>query len=115
MTLITVVQNNADGVRHKAGGSFATNADAATAQIITLGFLPTLFRLVNYTDRITYEWRSPMPAGTSVKTAADGVRTLNTADVAISVDVTPTGTGKVTLAAAALVASKLFYWEAQGE
>jgi hypothetical protein len=85
---MTITKNYSDsngGDFQRATGRFL-NDDTAVAIAIELGFRPRYFQLVNLTDRITHEWYEGMASGTTVKTAADGVRTLNTADVAIQVD-----------------------------
>lgn len=57
--------------------------DAATPALITLypGFKPSYVKLVNITDRITYEWEFGMTQGDYIKTVAAGTRTLETDDV----------------------------------
>lgn len=83
---ITASQLNDSGAAYRAQGRRFD--DAATPGLITIspGFTPRYFVWENLTDRIKWEWYTGMDAGTTVKTAADGVRTLDTDDVAISVD-----------------------------
>jgi hypothetical protein len=52
---------------------------------VKLGFRPRYIKLVNATDRVTYEWHEGMASGTTIKTAAAGTRTLDTGDAAIAV------------------------------
>jgi hypothetical protein len=91
---MTITKNYSDsngGDFQRATGRFL-NDDTAVAIAIELGFRPRYFQLVNLTDRITHEWYEGMASGTTVKTAADGVRTLDTADVAIQVCATTSHT-----------------------
>jgi hypothetical protein len=85
---MTITKNYSDSHGadvQRATGRFQTDATAA-AVAIELGFKPRYFQWVNLTDRITYEWYEGMASGTTVKTLETGVRTLDTADVAIQVD-----------------------------
>lgn len=59
------------------------------AGVIPVGFLPSYIRVVNEVTFTQYEWYSDFPNGTTIKTVAAGTRTLDTADVAISVAQTP--------------------------
>ena len=52
---------------------------------VELGFRPRYIKLVNATDRTTYEWHEGMASGTTIKTVAAGTRTLDTGDAAIAV------------------------------
>lgn len=54
------VQTNADGIVNRAVGFFNTDATAAAADTITVGFQPRTVRLHNLTDRISDEWFEDM-------------------------------------------------------
>lgn len=61
--------------------STTTNASIAAGVLtITLGFVPTYFKLLNVTDRIACEWYAGMNQGDYIKTIADGTATLETGD-----------------------------------
>lgn len=78
------------GVVNFASGSFIdTGTILATA--LKLGFVPRYVRLENVTDRDGWEWFEGAAAGTTLKTVAAGTRTLDTADVAITVGTLDTG------------------------
>lgn len=101
---ITVIQNNAEAVQNVCDISYSDDAATPALATFKLGFSPRYVQWLNSTDRISYEWYRGMPAGTALKSVAAGTRTLDTADVAISV----VGTS-VTIAAAAILQSKLNY------
>lgn len=102
---ITSTQKNGRNLEPTASGSFLDNAASPAAAILTLGFSPRYVRWVNETDRIEYEWFDGDTNGTTLKTVAAGTRTLDTADVAISV------TGSlVTIGAAAILQNKQYRW-----
>lgn len=108
MPYTSSTQTNSTGVVNFAVGKIVTSAATAAAGTITLGFTPRKFRLINFTDRITDEWIEGMASAESLHTVAAGTVTLETTNgIAVS------GT-TVTLTATTLVASKVFFWEAQG-
>lgn len=91
---ITAVMRIDPGVHNFASGSFQdTGTILATA--INLGFVPRYVRLENVTDRDGWEWFEGAAAGTTLKTVAAGTRTLDTADVAITVGTLTTTTAGV--------------------
>lgn len=107
MALSTNTQSHCNGVTHFVVGKFVTDASAASAQTITLGFSPRYVRLVNLTDRITDEWFEGMAQASSLHTVAIGTMTLETTNgIAVSAS-------SFSLTAATLPASKTFYWEAR--
>jgi hypothetical protein len=108
MTMTTNTRSNSMGVVNYANGYMVSNADAAAPVELSLGFTPRQFRITNLTDRISYEWQEGMASGSAIKTIATGVRTLDA-----SGDLTVAGS-LVDLAAALVIASKSFAWEAQG-
>jgi len=108
---ITSTQTKAPAsVFNKAQGSYLDSAGTPAAATITVGFLPRYFAWHSTTGRISYEWFEGMAAGTSLKTVANGTRTLDTADVAISV----AATGIVTIGAAVILQNEQIRWVAEG-
>lgn len=96
-------------ITNYATGSYLDDAGSPAAATITLGFTPRYVAWNNVTDRISYEWFDGAAAGTTLKTVANGTRTLDTADVAISVS-----GGTVTIGAAAILQNKQNRWIARG-
>lgn len=108
MPFTSSVQSNSTGVLNYAVGKIVTSAAAAAAATITLGFVPRYVKFVNLTDRITDEWYEGMASASSLHTVAAGTLTLEaTNGIAVS-------GSSFTLTATTLVASKTYYWEAQG-
>jgi hypothetical protein len=105
---ITSTQVDPDVAIRNNGGAWLDSAGTPAAAAITLGFTPKYVCWLNATDRIQYEWYSGMANGTTLKTVAAGTRTLDTADVAISVT-----SGVVTIGAAAILQNKQNYWVAR--
>jgi hypothetical protein len=99
-------QVNSNGVMRFATGNITTDAAAAAAATITLGFSPRVVKFHNVTDRISDEWYSGMASASSIHTVAAGTRTLETTNgIAVSGNT-------FTLTATTLVASKVYVWEA---
>ena len=108
MAITTNTQTNVDGVVRKARGKLVSDGGAAAALTITLGFAPLKVRFVNLTDRITDEWYEGMASASSLHEVAAGTKTLETTNgIAVSGNT-------FTLTAVTMVASKTFYWEAEG-
>jgi hypothetical protein len=108
MALTTNSQVNQNGVSNLATGKIVSDGGAAAAVTITLGFAPRRIRFINHTDRITDEWVTGMGAAESLHEAANGVKTLETTNgIAVSGNT-------FTLTATTMVASKVFYWVAEG-
>lgn len=105
---ITSTQLDTTGVVRNSEGAYLDSAATPAAATITLGFTPNYVCWLNATDRIQYEWYNGMANGTTLKTVAAGTRTLDTADVAISVT-----NGVVTIGAAAILQNKQNYWSAR--
>jgi hypothetical protein len=108
MALSTNTQTNSNGVMNRAIGKIVTDAAAAAAVTLALGFEPRYFKIVNLTDRITDEWFEGMASASSLHAVAAGTMTLELVNgVAVS--------GKnVTLTAVTMVASKVYAWVAEG-
>lgn len=104
---VTSTQKDDQVVRH-VSGSYLDDAGTPAAAAITLGFTPRYFAWHNVTDRISYEWFDGAANGTTLKSVAAGTRTLDTADVAISVS-----GGVVTVGAAAILQNKQYRWVAR--
>jgi len=125
MAAPTAIAYNRDGgpvQRTTGSATFATAAtDAYSADAIalgsgvltlTLGFVPRYVQIVNVTTRIMTEWFEPIASGTSLDTAADGVRTLNTSSGG-SAHTTPSGVVTLTLSGFATDADSIV-WQAAG-
>lgn len=109
MSLTTNTQSNSMGIYNRASGVVVTDAAAAAIAILQLGFLPRYVKFVNATDRITDEWFEGMASASSIHTVAAGTITLETTN-GIAV-----GSGNtITLTAVTMVASKSYYWVAEG-
>lgn len=96
-------------VNNRAQGRHLDDAGTPALKTITLGFTPRYVLWLNETDRVSHEWFEGMADGTTLKTAANGTRTLDTADVGIDVD-----DGTVTIAAAIILQNKENSWVAVG-
>lgn len=108
MAITSSTQVNSTGVHNFASGKIVSDAGAAAALTITLGFVPRVVRFHNLTDRISDEWYTGMASASSLHSVAVGTRTLETANgIAVSGNT-------FTLTATTMVASKTFYWEAIG-
>ena len=110
MALTTNTQSTAFGFYNRAHGVIVSDAGAAAALTIPVGFLPRYVKFVNLTDRITNEWFEGMASASSLNEAAAGTKTLETTN-GIAVSAT---NNSFTLTAATMVASKTFYWVAEG-
>lgn len=108
MAITTNDQSNSEGIVNTAVGKLVSDAGAAAALTITLGFAPRYVKFVNLTDRIIDEWYEGMASASSLHTVAAGTNTLETTNgIAVSGNT-------FTLTATTMVASKTFYWIAQG-
>ena len=68
---------------YTAATDVSTTANATIAAgvlTVTLGFLPTYFKLVNVTSKIAFEWFDGMNQGDYLKTLANGTVSLETGD-----------------------------------
>lgn len=108
MALTTNSQTNTGGIANVAVGKIVSDAGAAAAVTINLGFAPRIVRFRNITDRISDEWYEGMAAASSIHTVAAGTVTLETTN-GISVS-----GNSFTLTATTMAASKTFVWEAIG-
>lgn len=120
--MITESSYNSNVAINGVSGRHFDDAVTPALKTISVGFAPTKVRWINLTDRIEWEWHFGMADGTTLKTIADGTRTLDTADVAISVADTNTGvapvtfkpTFAVTIAAAVILQNKQYQYEILG-
>lgn len=110
MALTVNTQTNTNGVVNRACGQITTDAGAAAAVVLQLGFVPRMFYFVNLTDRITDTWMEGMAANTSLHVVAAGTQTLEAVN-GITVSV---ANKTVTLTAVTVLASKSFFWVAEG-
>lgn len=110
MALSTNTQTNSNGVVNRAVGKIVTDAAAAAIAVLQLGFVPRFFMFVNLTDRISDTWFEGMAAASSLHAVAAGTQTLETVN-GIAVDA---AAKTVTLTAVTMVASKTYYWIAEG-
>ena len=106
---ITATQKNSGVTERNVSGAYLDSAASPAAATLTPGFVPRYVAWHNVTDRISYEWFDGAAGGTTLKTVAAGTRTLDTADVAITVNTD----GTVTIGAAAILQNKQNYWIAR--
>lgn len=100
----------------------ATAIVAADFTVVEVGFTPRYIQWCDVTSRIQIEWFEGMAANTCIKTAANGVRTIETINGGITVcdsDGTANAAGRsfkvlqnATLAA--ILASEVINWRAVG-
>lgn len=109
MALTINSQTNSNGVVNQAQGRIVTDAGAAAALTINLGFVPRKFIFINLTARQTDEWYEGMAANSSLRTVAAGTRTL---EVAAAVTVNSDRT--IVLPATMVPLSSVFAWTAEG-
>lgn len=64
MTFFVNTQSNDNGISNRAVGTIITDAVAAAAASITLGFTPRIVRIHNLTDKISDEWYEAMDEST---------------------------------------------------
>ena len=116
--MAVTVNNMSDsaGVVNYATGQLTTDAGAAAALVLQLGFLPRYFRLVQITGGTPYtmwEWLEGMGAVTITTAPSNGAKS----NVANGITVGAANTAaerSVTLAAGLLAVSSTLVWEAQG-
>jgi hypothetical protein len=107
MAVTVVSQNNSEGVVNIATGKLTTDAAAATAYTLNLGFVPRFFQIVNITDVLSDTWMDGMAANTALhNVGSTGVTTATTG-------ITNNNDGTVTIAAAIMIASKTFHFLAE--
>lgn len=76
-----IAKSQDGGVSNSAISTFTGDG---TALAVNCGFEPRYIKLVNLTDRITYEHYFGMAQGETIKTVAAGTQTLDTEDAAIT-------------------------------
>lgn len=117
MALTTNTRSQAAGIANHACGNVVTDAAAAAATTITVGFIPRIFRWINITSTAAMkksECYEGMASGNSIDTIpvattpAASQQTLNTSGPVINSD------GTVTIPAALIPVSSTFVWEAVG-
>jgi len=113
MAFTTNTRLDSGGVVNFSSGKLDSDGSAA-AFVVSLGFVPREFKMVNLTDRITYEWANQMTNPGALKTVAAGTRTLETTE-GPTVGTAAAGTAdQVTVPTSIMLASKSFYWTAKG-
>lgn len=65
--------------QNRAIGSFK-DTGAVKNSVVKLGFVPRHVKLIDATNRISYEWYEGMPAGWAIKQVAAGTTTLETSN-----------------------------------
>lgn len=112
----TLVQTADQGTPSRAFGKDTFDATTIVATeyvLVTTGFKPRYVRWENATDRVMIEWFEGMADNTCIKTAAAGTRTLETTNGGITVHANGYRVlQNATLAA--VLASKVCYWKAEG-
>ena len=111
MAITATQTKNPASVYNHARGRHLDDAGTPALKTITLGFLPRYVRWLDDTSRVMWEWYEGMADGTTLKTAAAGTRTLDTADVGITVN---DAALTVTIAAAVIAQNDQYSWEAIG-
>lgn len=102
---------NSEGVVNMAIGSF-TGAGADVD--VTLGFKPRLLKVINITDRTTYEITSDMVATKALKTVAEGTMTDDTAGILLRDGQSSAGYRGFLVPAAIEINAKVLQWIAFG-
>ena len=115
-TAYTAAQSFAQDARQKACGYItypATSIVAADSTVIACGFKPRYVQWCDVTSRIQIEWFEGMAANTCLKTAVDGVKTIETTNGGITVS--NSGFSVLQNATlAAILASEVVAWRANG-
>lgn len=99
------------GVSNLAQGSF-TGAGADVDVIC--GFKPRYIKVINLTDRTTYEITADMAAGKALKTVAAGTMTEDTAGILLRDGQNSAGYRGFLIPAAIAISAKSLYWVAFG-
>jgi hypothetical protein len=112
----TIVASVDQATGQFAAGKITFDATAMTATDyvrVACGFKPRSVKWVNLTDRTTIEWQEGFGSAECLKSVAAGTRTLDTTAAAVVVD--DKGFRILqNVALAAVLPSKVCYWEAHG-
>lgn len=119
---ITTTQVNNQLVTQFASGS-TKDTGTPGALTVVLGFMPRYFRIVNETTRVENEWFDGMAATYTLKTGANGTRTLDSGSGILVTPVTqvkanaddptaPDFVASVIVAANLMAASDQIRWQA---
>lgn len=112
MALTTNTQQQSAGVVNHSTGVLVNDAGGAVSVTLNIGFVPRLFRIMNVTDSISYEWMTGMTNPGATKQVLAGTRSLQTTE-GPTIGTAAAGTdGTVTIPASIILASKTFVWEA---
>ena len=87
---ITSALRTSATAQNRAVGSFK-DTGTVKKSVVKLGFLPRHVKLIDATNRISYEWYEGMAADSAIKQAANGDTTLETSN-GITVSALNTGT-----------------------
>lgn len=97
-------------VRNHSIGKVTTDANAATDQPFTVGYIPRKVVFINVTDRITLTWYEGMAPDSALRTDAAGATTL-ISSAGITANASING---FSVKAAAIPLSKDFIYETVG-
>lgn len=100
---------NPNGVAGVGGAGAALAAGVLT---LTPGFVPKFVRVVNVTDRISWEWFAGMNQGDYLEQVAAGTRTLETDDKLVIL--TTTGVTTITLTDLSVGDNDSMTWVVEG-
>lgn len=114
MAVTIASQANSESVVNIATFKLTSDAGAAAAYILPLGFVPRRVKIVNITDVLLDEWMDGMAANTALHTV--GSTGVTTATTGITVN-QPANDGSglsVTFSAGIMLANKTFHVIAEG-
>jgi hypothetical protein len=112
MALTTNTQGISGGVVNHSTGLLVNDAGGAVIATLNVGFVPRIFRIMNVTDSISYEWMTGMTNPGATKQVLAGTRSLQTTE-GPTIGTAAAGTaGQVSVPASIILASKTFVWEA---
>lgn len=122
MAITVNTHNKSTGVVHHASGAltaadvsvdFPTSGVANSPLVLTLGFVPTYFKLLNVTDGVSGEWYEGMTAGYYQLSVIAGDKTYVNTNAAFTVN--SDGTVSIeTDTNVLLTDADLTVWEARG-
>jgi len=114
MAFTTNTRVDSAGVVNHSSGFLVSDGGAAVAFVVSLGFVPRIFKLYNITDSISYEWWAGMTNPGAQKQVLAGTRSLQTTE-GFTVGTNAAGTAdQVSVPTSIMLASKSFAWEALG-
>ncbi len=105
---ITTTEKSAQGQAFRYDARYLDDAADPAAAVFYPGFRPKYVKVVNLTDRLTYEWCVGMAEGDYFYTIANGTRSLETNDVVV-VEADAGARPSITLADSITVQNKQFH------